>query len=88
MNAVKQAAKILGSQRELARLMGITPGAVSQWIASGVPVEHCPRIERLTGGVVRCEAMRPEVDWAYLRATDRQASNGIQEGAKPLRDAA
>ena len=70
MNPVKRAAQIIGSQRELARQLGITPGAVSQWIAGGIPVEHCPRIERLTGGQVRCESMRPEIDWAYLRATD------------------
>lgn len=24
-------------------------------------------IERETGGLVRCEDMRPDVDWAYLR---------------------
>lgn len=70
MNPIDHAAKCLGSQRILAELIGVTPGAVSQWKTAGVPVEHCPRIERLTAGAVRCEEMRPEVDWAYLRATD------------------
>jgi DNA-binding transcriptional regulator YdaS (Cro superfamily) len=50
---------------------------VSQWKTTGVPVEHCPRIERLTAGAVRCEEMRPEVDWGYLRATDC----GVKVGA-------
>jgi hypothetical protein len=26
-------------------------------------------IDRETGGVVRCEELRPDVDWAYLRGT-------------------
>lgn len=26
-------------------------------------------IERESGGVVRCESLRPDVDWAYLRTT-------------------
>lgn len=70
MHPIDRAAKHLGSQRVLADKIGVTPGAVSQWKTTGVPVEHCPRIERLTAGTVRCEEMRPEVDWAYLRATD------------------
>lgn len=70
MHPIDRAAKHLGSQRVLADKIGVTPGAVSQWKTTGVPVEHCPRIERLTAGTVRCEEMRPEVDWGYLRATD------------------
>lgn len=27
----------------------------------------CINIDRETGGVVRCEDLRPDVDWAYLR---------------------
>lgn len=29
-------------------------------------------IERYTAGVVRCEILLPEVDWAYLRAAPHQ----------------
>ena len=32
-----------------------------------VPAEHCPAIERATGGKVRCEDLRPDVDWSVLR---------------------
>lgn len=35
----------------------------------------CINIERESGGVVRCEQLRPKVDWAYLRGT---AKNGAQ----------
>lgn len=31
-------------------------------------------IERETGGVVRCEDLRPDVDWAYLRGTSQKAT--------------
>lgn len=27
----------------------------------------CINIERESGGVVRCETLRPDVDWGYLR---------------------
>lgn len=31
-------------------------------------------IERESQGVVRCEDLRPDVDWAYLRGTDCQTA--------------
>lgn len=79
MNPVKRASSIVGSQTLLAKHLGVTQGAVHQWITSGVPIERCIPIERLTGGAVRCEEMRPDVDWAYLRATDCPAS--VREAA-------
>lgn len=55
--------------QSLADHLGVTKGAVSQWKLDGrrIPAEHCPVIERLTEGEVRCEALRPDVDWEYLR---------------------
>jgi DNA-binding transcriptional regulator YdaS (Cro superfamily) len=41
--------------------------AVKQWRIAGVPEKYCPRIERVTG--TRCEALRPDVEWAVLRGT-------------------
>lgn len=29
----------------------------------------CIRIDRESGGAVRCEALRADVDWAYLRSS-------------------
>ncbi len=56
----------------LARALGVRQVMVSQWRRGikQVPAERCPAIERATGGAVRCEDLRPDVDWAYLRATD------------------
>ena len=31
-------------------------------------------IERESGGAVLCESLRPDVDWAYLRSTEKQAA--------------
>lgn len=70
MSPIKRAAQIIGSQKELARRLGVSKGAVSQWVDSGVPLDRCIPIERMTSGAVRCEDLRPDVDWAYLRATD------------------
>jgi DNA-binding transcriptional regulator YdaS (Cro superfamily) len=70
MHPIKRAAEVVGSQQELAKIMGVTKSAVTQWITAGVPAERCPAIERATSGAVRCEDLRPDVDWAYLRATD------------------
>ena len=44
-----------------------------------MPAEHCPAIEELTGGAVRCEEMRPDVKWHVLRASARPIG-----GAEPF----
>lgn len=70
VHPVERAAEILGSQNDLAAALNVSKGAVSQWKDEGrrVPAKHCPSIERLTRGVVSCEDLRPDVDWAYLRS--------------------
>ncbi len=70
--ALIRACATLGGQAALARKLGVRPPTVNQWVKDGrpVPAERCPAIERATNGAVRCEDLRPDVDWAYLRATD------------------
>ncbi len=87
MDAIKRACDVIGSQRSLAALLGVTPGAVSQWESGKVPIQHCIEIEKATGGLVRCEELRPDMDWHYLRATDCQVV-GASETAQPDRKAA
>lgn len=73
MEALKKAIATAGSQSALAGLLRISPQVVHNWLARGnVPADYCPSIERVTGGLVRCEDLRPDVDWAYLRQTDCQ----------------
>lgn len=63
-----------GAARTLARRLGVSPVLVSQWRTGRrpVPAGRCPAIEMATGGRVRCEVLRPDVDWAFLRG-DRLA---------------
>lgn len=63
-----------GLAADLARSIGVSAVLVSQWknMSRPVPAERCPEIEKATGGAVRCEDLRPDVDWAYVRNTQRQ----------------
>ncbi len=78
--AIQSAAAKLGSQARLARALNVSPAMVHQWLRGIRPIaaEHCPAIERATQGAVRCEDLRPDVDWACLRnsavATEREAA--------------
>jgi DNA-binding transcriptional regulator YdaS (Cro superfamily) len=74
-NLISLAAQIIGSRSALAKIVGVSKGAVWQWEHERrVPAEHCPVIERATSGAVRCEDLRPDVDWAYLRGTKKKAA--------------
>jgi DNA-binding transcriptional regulator YdaS (Cro superfamily) len=67
--ALDKAVAKLGSMQSLAAPLGVTKGAVSQWKMPGrrIPAEHCPTIEKLTDGDVRCEQLRPDVEWVVVR---------------------
>lgn len=54
--------KALGSQRVLAKSLGIGDMAVSQWKRRGqIPAVHVIEIERLTAGQVTRHEMRPDL---------------------------
>lgn len=67
--------KGIGSAAELASAVGVSSVLISQWRTKSrpVPANHCPSIERATAGAVRCEDLRPDVDWAYLRNSSAAA---------------
>lgn len=73
MQPLQKAFQILGDENgrggmsKLARHFGITDWAVSKWQKSEVPAERCPEIEKLTNGKVKCEELRPDVNWSVLR---------------------
>lgn len=70
MEALNKAIDIVGTQSRLASALGVVPQVVHNWLVRGnVPADHCPSIERVTLGAVRCEDLRPDVDWEYLRGT-------------------
>lgn len=68
MDSLDEAIKIAGGQSALAGLIHVGPQVVNNWIRRGnVPAEHCPAIEAATNGAVRCEDLRPDVQWRVLR---------------------
>jgi DNA-binding transcriptional regulator YdaS (Cro superfamily) len=72
MEALRKAIDIVGGQSELGKACGVWQTAVSNWLKrENVPAEYCPAIEKATKGEVRCEQLRPDVDWRYLRGTKR-----------------
>ena len=67
-----QAIKIADGITKLSRLLNLKSHAViNQWRLNRVPAEQCPDIEALTG--IKCEALRPDVNWAVLRKQPRKA---------------
>lgn len=81
MTAIDRAANTAGGQARLAGLLGVTPPTVNQWIKGvrQVPAERCPDIEKATG--VRCEELRPDVNWAVLRGARRRSELSPKEVA-------
>jgi DNA-binding transcriptional regulator YdaS (Cro superfamily) len=64
------------TQDSLAKALGVTPGAVNQWVSglTTVSAERCIQIEQATGGQVRCEDLRPDVAWEVLRCNPELAT--------------
>lgn len=79
-----------GACVEMARHLGVRSVMLSQWRygVKQVPAERCIEIERASGGAVRCEELRPDVDWAYLRASNCPAEVGAGETARQTAEAA
>lgn len=65
-----------GAAMELANKLGVRSVMLSQWRygIKQVPAARCPAIERATNGAVRCEALRPDIDWSVLRCPEQEAA--------------
>ncbi len=69
-DALRRAIDIVGGQFVLADMLGLNRGSVWPWLnldGRRVPAEYCPIIERATSGAVRCEELRPDIEWGVLR---------------------
>jgi DNA-binding transcriptional regulator YdaS (Cro superfamily) len=60
---IDRAAQAAGSNAALAAALRVNPALVHQWRKGRRPLaeHHCPAIEAITG--VRCEELRPDVQW-------------------------
>jgi DNA-binding transcriptional regulator YdaS (Cro superfamily) len=79
IESLKQAIQIVGGQTAMARVLSrdgrpMVQANVWKWLNSPnpdlmPPAEYCPAIERATNGAVKCEDLRPDVEWSVLRCT-------------------
>ena len=59
---IETAVTAVGSQAELARLIGVSPAFVGKMVKTGVvPASRCRLIESVTKGVVTAEQLRPDI---------------------------
>jgi DNA-binding transcriptional regulator YdaS (Cro superfamily) len=59
---VLKAIEVVGSQSELARLVGVSPQAVHAWTKGGAISALCAsRIERATAGAITRSDLRPDI---------------------------
>lgn len=63
MNAISRAVEAVEGQAALAKVLGVTPQQVNQWVLGTRPVPpgRCRAIEDATGGVVTRYDLRPDV---------------------------
>ena len=59
MDAIEKAAKIAGSKRKLASLLGITAQAISKW--KRIPSARVIQIERLLERKIKRQELRPDL---------------------------
>jgi DNA-binding transcriptional regulator YdaS (Cro superfamily) len=79
MTPLERAIELAGGVGALASAIEVAPSAPSMWKKRGnVPAEHCPAIERATGGGVRCEDLRPDVAWDVLREQSSGAVAAVE----------
>ena len=84
MNAITEAIYGAGGPAKVSRACGVSVQAVCFWRDGlrTLPADQCITLEKLNQGRVRCEDLRPDVDWAYLR-TIRPISSEAQKLAQP-----
>jgi DNA-binding transcriptional regulator YdaS (Cro superfamily) len=74
---IEIAAAEVGSYKALADILGVTKGAVHQWMSPDrrVPIEHCTPIEQATKGIVTRQMLRPD-DWQSIWPELAKQTNG------------
>lgn len=79
-----------GTAIRLAKDIGAFSSDMSSWTTGKrpVPAERCPQIEAATGGLVRCEDLRPDVQWSVLRNTPELAPAQLHQSQPATHDVA
>lgn len=77
------------SQSTLAKLLGVTPGRVWQWLnGEQVTPKHCPEIEKWSNREVTCEELNDTVDWKYVRESAQSIADSEFQGNGVLHNSA
>ncbi|MGP5478401.1 transcriptional regulator [Pseudomonas helleri] len=68
--AVREAARIVGSQIDLAKSLGVSAPTVSQWCSGDrpIPPARALQIQTLTKGEVKCTELCPAFPWPEMAA--------------------
>ena len=78
MDALNQAIAAAGGVSKLAKAIGVSQSAVSNWRARGTPIAErwCVRIETATAGAVTRQDLRPD-DWHLIwpELTEQEAAD-------------
>lgn len=85
MNVIDQ----LGGPAAVARMVGCKPPSVIEWRKRGIPAERCPAIERASSGAVRCETLRPDIQWSRIEDPTWPHPDGrpVIDVARPVAEA-
>lgn len=69
-----------GYKAQLARAIGRQPSYFSRQLSGdrAFTENDCIGIEKYTAGQVRCEDIKPNVDWAYLRRSGPRGCCGAE----------
>lgn len=67
---LQRAIAIAGGQTELASLIGVTQGAISQWVRGvrHIPIRRAADIEEKLRGQVTARELRPDFPWPGAEA--------------------
>jgi DNA-binding transcriptional regulator YdaS (Cro superfamily) len=84
-NALARAIALVGSQSELARIIGVRPQAVQKWARRGIaPAERVAQIAEATDWRVSCHELRPDVfpDNNFIGVERREAERRVRKRRK------
>lgn len=79
---IQKACEIVGSQANMARILGVSPSVVNQWVKEirPVPAEYCMPIVTATKNVVTCFDLLPN-DWQKFWPELAQAQTNKAQAA-------
>lgn len=69
--AIEHLITLMGTQQAAADKIGVRAPVLHAWRRGRqlVPCARCPIIERITAGQIRCEDLRPDIEWGVVRGS-------------------